>query len=232
MRFIDTIEGLNKVFQTDIPRNSVVLITGAPGTLKSGLTFSILSKYLEGADEYGLYITLEESKANHIRNMEHMGVNLTERLGILDYSDYRLQFDEYTQDLVATIETQIMQYKRKWGDKFSCVALDSLGALYSLMEESDDEMRKRLYHLFEPLRRENLTSFIIFENFNTLDTHQSQSGIEGYLTDGIIELGIASKQNVSYRFIRVLKMRATTHSMDPWVVTVSDEGLKIYKGVS
>ncbi|SFM71545.1 RAD55 family ATPase [Methanolobus profundi] len=232
MRFIDTIEGLNKVFLTDIPKNSVVLITGAPGTLKSGFTFSMLSSYLKAADEYGLYITLEESKANHIRNMEHMGVKLTENLGILDYSDYRLQFDEYSQDLISTIETQIMQYKRKWGAKFTCVALDSLGALYSLMDEGEDEIRKRLYHLFEPLRRENLTSFVIFESFNTLDQSQSGAGIEGYLADGIIELGISSKQNVSYRFIRVLKMRAATHSMDPWVVTVSDQGLKIYKGIS
>ena len=42
MRFVDTIDGLNDVFETDIPKNSVVLVTGAAGTLKSGFTFSVI----------------------------------------------------------------------------------------------------------------------------------------------------------------------------------------------
>ena len=69
MRFVDTIDGLNNVFETDIPPNSVVLVTGAAGTLKSGFTFQLLSNYLEAQDEYGLYITLEQSKENHLHNM-------------------------------------------------------------------------------------------------------------------------------------------------------------------
>jgi KaiC/GvpD/RAD55 family RecA-like ATPase len=227
MRFIDTIEGLDDIFETDIPRGSVVLITGPPGSLKSGLVFSMLSKYLANCGEHGIYITLEQSKQNHLENMSSMGVDLSENLNISDFTDYRLQYDEYSGDLLNLIETNIVQYKNKLGDDFSCLALDSLGALYSLMDVEPRLLRKRLYHLLEPLRRENLTTFLILELSNHNGT---DNPFEGYLADGIIELGVHTKDNSTNRYIKVKKMRASAHNMDPYILTVSDDGLQIYKG--
>ncbi|WP_305064084.1 RAD55 family ATPase [Methanococcoides sp.] len=229
MRFIDTIEGLNEIFSTDIPKGSVVLITGAPGTLKSGITFSILSKYLNNVGEFGTYITLEQSKDNHLANMESMGLELSDNLSISDFSDYRLQYDDFSGDLLNLIETNILQYKQKMGDKFTCVALDSLGALYSLLDVEPQRMRKRLYHLFEPLRRENLTTFVILETTESLGMNYADN-FESYLADGIIELGIHMKDNTTNRYIQARKMRASAHSMDPFILTVSNEGLKVYRG--
>lgn len=226
MRFIDTVEGLNNVFNSDIPKGSIVLITGVAGSLKSGLTFALLSNYLNDSGEVGAYITLEQNKDSHMKNMESMGMTLSDNLQISDYSDYRLKFDEYSDDLLDVIGTNIMKYKEQEGDKFTCVALDSLGALYSLMGVESTDFRKRLYHLFEPLRRENLTVFVIVE---TNDVLGGKAGMESYLADGIIELGIRTKANSTKRYLRVRKMRATSHSMDPWILTVSNNGLQIYK---
>ncbi|ABE51776.1 RAD55 family ATPase [Methanococcoides burtonii] len=229
MRFIDTIDGLDDIFSTDIPKGSVILITGVPGSLKSGITFSILSKYLENVGEFGTYITLEQSKDNHLANMKSMGLELSDNLSISDFSDYRLQYDEFSGDLLTLIETNILQYKQKMGDKFTCVALDSLGALYSLLDVEPRDMRKRLYHLFEPLRRENLTTFMILETSESLGLNHANN-FENYLADGIIELGLHMKDNTTNRYIQVKKMRASEHSMDPFILTVSDEGLKVYRG--
>ncbi|MBP2029589.1 KaiC/GvpD/RAD55 family RecA-like ATPase [Methanohalophilus levihalophilus] len=226
MRFIDTVEGLNNIFNSDIPKGSIVLVTGVAGGLKSGLTFAMLSKYLEETEEKGLYITLEQSKDSHLKNMKSMGMELSENLQISDYSDYRLKFDEYSEDLLDVIGTNIMKYKEQEGESLSCVALDSLGALYSLMGVESIDFRKQLYHLFEPLRRENLTTFVIVE---THDTFGGKVGMESYLADGIIELGIRTKDNSTKRYIQVRKMRATSHSMDPWILTVSADGIQIYK---
>ncbi len=230
MRFIDTIDGFNDMFESDIPHGSVVLINGAAGSLKSGLTFSIMSEYLKRSGEYGIYITLEQSKENHLNNMRSMGIELSDHLFISDFSDYRLQFDDFSGDLLNLMETNIIQYKKKLGDKFTCVAIDSLGALYSLLDIEPTDMRKRLYHLFEPLRREELTTFVIFETADVININQPTSGLEGYLADGIIEVGIHMKDNIANRYIRVKKMRSAAHSMEPWILTVSDNGLKIYKG--
>jgi len=231
MRFIDSIDGLSDVFEDDIPKNSIVLITGTEGTLKSGFTFSMLSNYLDGTDEYGLYITLEQSKNSHLKNMQNMGIPVSGKLAISDLSDYRMQFEEFSGDLLRMIETNIMMYRKKMGDTFTCIGFDSLGALYSLLEIEPGELRKQVYRFFEALRRENITAFIILEKPDIIGVPLPSSGIEGYLADGVIELGMHLKDNAVNRYMRVRKMRAAKHSMEPYFVRVLEGGLSIHKGV-
>jgi KaiC/GvpD/RAD55 family RecA-like ATPase len=230
MRFIDTIDGLNEVFETDIPKNFVILVKGAAGTLKSGFTFQMLSNYLNSTDEYGLYITLEQSRENHLKNMESMGISVSKRLHISDFSDYRVQYDDFSDDLIDLLQENIIDFKNKLGDKCTCVALDSLGALYSLLDTEQMNLRKRLYRFLEILRRENLTTFLILETENDYNIEHSVTGTECFLADGIIELGMHFQGNSANRYLRVRKMRATAHSMEPWIVIVSENGLKVYKG--
>ncbi len=94
MRFIDSIDGLNQVFDTDIPKKSVVIITGGEGTVKSGFTYSLMSNYLEQSGEFGLYIILEQSKQSHVENMESMGIKSSKNLMIADISDYRMDYSD------------------------------------------------------------------------------------------------------------------------------------------
>lgn len=230
MRFVDTIDGLNEVFETDIPKNSVVLVTGAAGTLKSGFTFQVLSNYLEQQDEYGLYITFEQSKANHLQNMNSMGITLSKKLHISDFSDYRVVYNDFSDDLLTILEKNILQFKKETGEKCTCVAIDSLGALYSLLNVEAQDLRKKMYKMLETLRRENLTIFLILEEEKLSGISDPSTGMEGYLADGIIELGLHLKGNVANRYLRVRKMRSASHSMEPWILAVSENGLKVYKG--
>ncbi len=230
MRFVDTIEGLNEVFDTDIPKNSVVLVTGAAGTLKSGFTFQVMSNYLEHQDEYGLYITFEQSKENHLQNMDSMGIRLSKKMHISDFSDYRVMYDDFSDDLLSILEENIISFKKDIGDKCTCVAIDSLGALYSLLNIDQRDMRKNMYKFLESLRRENLTTFLILEDEKLSDMSDPSTGMEGYLADGIIELGLHLKGNVANRYLRVRKMRSASHSMAPWILAVSENGLQVYKG--
>ncbi|TGC10769.1 RAD55 family ATPase [Methanolobus halotolerans] len=230
MRFVDTIHGLNEVFETDIPKGSVVLVTGAAGTLKSGFTFQVLSNYLEEADEYGLYVTLEQGKENHLRNMQSMGIKLSRKLHISDFSDYRITYSDFPEDLLKLLEQNILDFRRNTENKCTCLVIDSLGALYSLIDIEAKELRKRMYRMVETFRREGLTTFIILEEDKYSGMNDSATGAEGYLADGIIELGLHFKGSVANRYMRIRKMRATAHSMEPWILTVSDHGLKVYKG--
>ncbi|MGB3908422.1 MAG: ATPase domain-containing protein [Methanomethylovorans sp.] len=230
MRFIDTIDGLNEVFETDIPKDFMILIKGAAGTLKSGFTFQMLTNYLDSSGEYGLYITLEQSRENHIKNMQSMGISVSKRLHISDFSDYRVQYDDFSDDLIDLLQENIIEFKEKIGDKCTCVALDSLGALYSLLDIERINLRKRLYRFLETLRRENITMFLILETETDHSIEGSETGTEGFLADGIIELGLHFQGNTANRYLRVRKMRATAHSMEPWILTVAGNGLKVYKG--
>ena len=42
--FKDTIEGMDQIFETDVFQGSVIMVTGPPGSLKSGFTYNIMSK--------------------------------------------------------------------------------------------------------------------------------------------------------------------------------------------
>lgn len=232
MRLIDSIDGLNTVFETDIPKKSVVVITGGEGTVKSGFTYALLSNHLEQSGEYGLYITLEQNKESHLANMESMGITSTKNLVISDISEYRMNYSDENVDIIDLLGKSIIMYKRKLGDKFTCIALDSLGALYSLIDVGSHELRGKMYHLFESLRKEGITAFIIFEKPDTVSETQTTTGMEGYIADGVIELGIIvdNDNDGAIRHLRVRKMRATKHSMRRHIFMIADSGIKIVEG--
>ncbi len=230
MRFIDTIQGLNEVFETDIPQGSVVLVTGTAGTLKSGFTFQMISGHLEGTDESGLYITLEQSRENHLQNIQSMGISISKRLHISDFSDYRILYDDFPGDPLEILKNNILDFRNETEGSCTCLAIDSLGALYSLLDMEAKDLRKRIYRMLETFRREGLTTFVILEDDRCSGMNSSSTGAEGYLADGIIELGLHLKGNMANRYMRVRKMRAAAHSMEPWILSVSESGLKIYKG--
>ncbi|MEK6851733.1 MAG: RAD55 family ATPase, partial [Candidatus Thermoplasmatota archaeon] len=54
------IEGLDEVLGGGIPKGSVVLICGTPGTMKTSLTFSVLYHNVKNHGSKALYISLEE----------------------------------------------------------------------------------------------------------------------------------------------------------------------------
>ncbi|MCK5560883.1 MAG: signal transduction protein, partial [Thermoplasmata archaeon] len=72
--FMDTIRGLEKVFKRDIAPPKIVLVTGPPGSLKSSFVYTLLTKYVQNSNEFGLYATLEETTESHLKNMDSMGI--------------------------------------------------------------------------------------------------------------------------------------------------------------
>ena len=226
--FKDSIPGLEKVFRTDIEPPSVVLITGPPGSMKTSFCYTLMSKYLESVNKFGLYCTLEETSQNHLRNMKSLGIKLSPHMQISDFTDLR-EVDKVVDegeetDYIMFIEKMIVYFKKKYGDKFTIFALDSLGALYSLMEDST-KMRKRMFYFFKMLRDNNLTAFIVMER--SIGAESQILGNEGFLVDGIIMLGLDRSRGKLVRYLQVEKMRATQHSMEKHAVEVGKEGIVV-----
>lgn len=220
--FHKTVTGLDKVFRTDIRRPKVVLITGPPGSMKSSFIYSLLTKHLNGTNEFGVYTTLEESVSSHLSNMESLGIRLSMNLQITDFTDIRQDTEEV--DYLKFIEKMLRHFKKVKGEQFTCFALDSLGALYSLME-GEENMRKKMYHFFQLLRELNLYNFIIMERAQ--DGESNLLGNEGFLADGIIYLGLKRRQGRLSRFVQVEKMRACEHSMELHAMDLRPDGLAV-----
>jgi len=226
--FRNSVQGLDKVFRTDIDAPKVVLVTGPPGSMKTSFSYSLISSYLEKTGEYGLYVTLEESADSHLKNMRSLGINVSPNMEISDFTDLRelddvIEVDNPT-DYVHFVEQVIGYSKKKHQEKFTVFALDSLGALYSLMEDAKG-MRKKMFYFFKTLRDFNLICFIIMERPQSGPV--DLLGNEVFLVDGIIELGLDRTRGKLVRYIRVDKMRACEHSMEKHTIEVGEGGLTV-----
>ena len=223
--FKGTVKGLDMIFETDIIPPMVILITGPPGSMKSTFVQSVMSRYLDQTGEFGLYATLEETVTSNLRNMESIGIDLSLNLQITDFTELRRSGEE-NLDYLQFTKDMILHFKKKIGKRFTVFALDSIGALYSLMNVPPEEMRKKMFHFFQLLRDQNLTSFLIMEQ--SLNGEMMTVGSEGFLGDGIIFLGLKRDKGRLRRFIQVEKMRGVRHSMEMYAMDVKPgEGLFI-----
>ncbi len=226
--FKNSIPGLERVFKTDIAPPKVVLVTGPPGSMKSSFCYGVMSSYLNHTGEFGLYTTLEETAESHANNMRSLGVELSDTLQLSDFTDLRevdqVVDDEEGMNYLEFLERMVTHFKELHADRFGVYALDSLGALYSLMEDVSD-MRKKMFYFFKMLRDNNLISFVIMER--ALGGESQLLGNEGFLVDGIIHLGLERSRGKLVRFLQVEKMRASEHSMEPHALEVAGQGISV-----
>ncbi len=229
--FKDSVPGLEKVFKNDVERPKVILVTGPPGSMKTAFCYSLMSSYLRDKNEFGLYATLEETADSNVKNMASLGAKMTTKMQISDLTDLREmdQLDEIVgeeaeTDYVLIIEKMIQRFRKTHGDRFSVFVLDSLGALYSLMEDVEN-MRKKMFYFFKMLRDNNLVSFIVMER--SLSGESQLLGNEGFLADGIVMLGLDRQRGKLVRFLQVEKMRAAEHSMERHAIEVGKNGIHV-----
>lgn len=223
----DTVSGLDRVLRTDIDIPKIVLVIGPPGSMKTSFCFSVMSRHLASSDQIGMYLTLEETSESHSRNMKSIGIPATENVVVSDFTDIReledIGDDDFP-DYIALIEKMVRGFKQKHGKAFTMLAIDSLGALYSLMDD-DASVRKSMYHFFKNMRDLGLFTMLIMEG--SVSDGRFYSGSEAFLSDGVVYLGMDSTKGKITRFVQVEKMRACEHSMERHAVEVNKGGLQV-----
>jgi KaiC/GvpD/RAD55 family RecA-like ATPase len=234
--FRDAMPGINKIFENDPPEGSIILVTGGAGTLKSSFIFTAMNSHLaRNPDRTGIYVTLEETKESHIRNMHSIGITNSERLKIYDVASFKadLGYDDLSSymhpkdyiDLVLRGLSKVLKKGNAAQDGANaneklpcCYAIDSLNALQDLAKIDTIALRQRIHELFYTLRSTNVTNFVVLET--TLDSATP----EFYLADGVIELGIQKGPAGVKRFLQVKKMKSVRHSLEPYVIDIARSG--------
>jgi len=229
--FRNSIKSLRDVFETDVMPGAVILVAGPPGSMKSTFIYSVLSSYLENTGNYGIYMTLEQSKDSLLNHMKGLGIRVPENLYTYDYGSTREVLSDTAKniDFISMIEQIVQINKERLGKSFDCLGLDSLNALYTLSKNMPD-LRIKIFHFFKMLQNNGITSFIIMELPRYGQVAQGV-GNEAFLADGIIEMSFLELKNTTKLCMQVMKMRGVKHSRDKFVIYPEKEGLMFAREV-
>ena len=230
MNFIKThVDGLDEILGKGIPEGSIVLVSGAPGTMKTSLTYHVLH---ENAREglRGLYVSLEQSRSSLLDHTEGLGYRLAEvegSLSILDLAALRKKLtgpaDQPWMDLFKLYAKSL----RKSLD-YRLLVIDSLDALEILAKFHD--VRRDLFSLIRGLRGLDCTTFLLGE-LPSDDGGAARQVFakhkEEYLADGILHLRLARQGEFgTQRQLRIVKMRGTRHDTG-YHALVFEDGFKV-----
>lgn len=230
MNFVKTyVDGLDEVLGKGIPESSIVLVSGAPGTMKTSLTYQILHANARNGVR-GLYVSLEQSRASLLDHTEGLGYRLDDVEGILSVLDLAALRKRMTGPVEQPWLDLFKLYARGLRSSFDyrLLVIDSLDALEILAKFAD--VRKELFSLIRWLRGLDCTVFLLGE-LPTDDGSGARASFakhkEEYLADGIIHLRLARQGEFGMqRQLRVVKMRGTRHDTD-YHALVFDNGFKV-----
>lgn len=219
------VEGLDEVLGGGIPQGSVVLLAGTPGTMKTSLTYTILSHNANWGKS-GLFLSLEEPAESLQAAMTNLGVPepTNGRVYVIDLGILRQGFNvrEQSQDWLGIVLRLIRQGIR--GHPYKLLAIDSLEALYALADMQNP--RRELYHFFTSLKELGLTTIITAEapfGSDVLTRHG-----EDFLADGILYLRHVDLGDRAVQLrLRVVKMRMMKHLQGWFTMTHNGERFTI-----
>ncbi len=208
------IENLDENMQGGVPKGHLVLLAGAPGTMKSSIAYSLLYNNAIKNGTKSLYMTLEQSRENLNQQMGSMGMDpekVKEKVSVLDLGIIRKSLTHLSAkgSWMQVFKMYAENLRASMG--YDLLVLDSLDVLEMAAQMKPDERRAELFYLFEWLRSLGITCILISEcnpeQFNC--THRD----EAYLADGVVLLKMAEIGDAEVqRRIRVVKMRSTNHA--------------------
>jgi KaiC/GvpD/RAD55 family RecA-like ATPase len=227
------VEGLDIMLNGGLPRGRLVLVRGAPGIGKTILCTQFLYRVAKQG-EMGLFVSLEETREELIREMFLVGMDLRpmERAGLimlLDASPIRhipaevklgnISVGKRDFSLVA-LANKIKDTVRE--RKIERVVIDPLTAL-SLHYPEDNDRRVMVLDLLEVLGHTGAT-FLMTEDLGTSGSKK----VEEYAFHGVILMRTLEAGKARMRTIQIVKMRETRHDDQPRVFRISDEGTVVY----
>lgn len=217
------IEGLDRMTNGGLPKNSVTLLAGGSGV---GKTITALHFIIEGVrlGEPGVYVTFQETMGHLNSSAKRFGWDLEEMerkklLKVLYTSPVEMSVDQHTE-LIRNVAADIGAKR---------LVIDSLS---DIEIATPDKIRYRdyVYSLVSHFRAQGITSILtteIPELFGSLML--SSQGIS-FVSDNVILLRYVEMGSTLTRAISVLKMRGSDHDKTMREFEITDTGVRIMEG--
>ncbi len=221
------IEGFDRLIQGGFPDRTINLVSGPAG---SGKSLFALHFCLNGAVKYhetSMYVMLEETKENLERAMRTFGLDgsAQERSGrflLIDLGELRnsgpkgvaIGFEELQEFLASTLKSSNVR-------RLVIDSLSAVGVRYATAEE----FRERFFVFSRFLREQDVTTVLVAESPESQTL--TRFGVEQFLADSFVHLGLEEVRGDLRRTLTVRKMRFTKHDTAKHPVHITANGLAV-----
>ncbi|MGD0818721.1 MAG: ATPase domain-containing protein [Methanomassiliicoccales archaeon] len=199
------IEKFDTILGGGIPEGHVILVNGAPGTMKSSLTYTILHNAALYDGVSSMYFSLEQSRASILRQMARLKMpepHAAENMMVVDMVDLRKEMEDIRGDWRDIL---LRYVKNVFAERpFRIFVLDSLDSFKAITDH--DFTRQDLKDLFDWFKSLGITVMLISEK----PMDQLLESVQGelYLADGAIELMMKQiDESKIQRWVRCPKLR-------------------------
>jgi circadian clock protein KaiC len=218
---------LDELMGGGIPEGDSFLIAGPSGSGKSVLGAQFAAAGLEGSSgqpvEPAVIAVFEELPGKYIQRAATLGIDFEtpikeDQLRIIYIRPLDLSVDETVHEIIATVHE--LGAKR--------VVLDSLvGFEMALAPEFRHEFRESLYRMIAALTRVGVTVCSTVEVEEDFTSMGLSNFAISFLADDILRLRYVSIDGQWRKMLLVVKMRASSHSIDMWEYAITDDGMQV-----
>lgn len=231
------IPGLDSLISGGLPKNTITLISGPPGSGKTILCLQFLYQGIEEEDKC-LFFTLDKKVGKLLNQARELGFDFQPAM---EKGQIKFLFLDISKKLVyENMANEILS------GEYDRIVLDSLTQLSEMplyLKNPDntsnisiitaDEYsgegnipfrRLHLRHILNALETTDTTSMVTSE-VNHGSSLCSRDGISEFLVDGVVLFSF--DPTMDRRKLQVMKMRSTRHTLKPQDIEIGTGGIKI-----
>ena len=217
MRRIPTgVPELDAMLNGGLPQGHAMLVTGPSGAGKTIFGTSFLEEGVRQGEK-GVAVFFEKG-SSRLRNTVLARMVQAGAVSVVESRMIDLTIDELLDELLEAIE--------RTGARR--VAIDSLSemGLY-LAPEGRNQLREVVFRMLSALAKRNVTVVVtmgVDDDFTQLRLSQADIA---YLADAIVLMRFGERGGQLRRFISVVKVRGSAHSIDLREYTITEDGIQI-----
>jgi KaiC/GvpD/RAD55 family RecA-like ATPase len=198
--------GLDSLLDGGFNEHSATIMVGSAGTGKTTMALQFLRRGLETGSD-GIYITLEEPRAQIIEEARSMGWDDIEKYA----NDGRLVFLEAGgKDLADFIKEELPGFVKEWEGSHARIVIDPLTPVIWAYQDKY-EQRSLISELFKQTKRMGTVVSTVEEHGTTGEMTGGETIIPMYLADTVLHLNVLEMGEMR-RAIKIPKSRQSWHS--------------------
>jgi KaiC/GvpD/RAD55 family RecA-like ATPase len=227
------IKGFDDLVCGGLVPGSTILVSGGAGSGKTVFGLQFLYNGASRFDEPGVYVTTETRPGNLRLEALQFGWDLAlleekKQVAIVDAASNTAGLptsEKYTLRRGFDMNALAEEIYRAVEDlKAKRLVVDSLSAL-AMRFSAPSDVRAEIFRISAFLQELKITSLLISESLSP--NNHSRSGVEQFVTQGLVTLNLLEADGGLKRTLTVWKMRQTEHSLKTHEFFITGSGIEM-----